>query len=278
MPFDPPLVEAGATLGGTIAAGLSGSARFRYGGLRDFILGVHLVDGQGRLVRGGGKVVKNAAGFDIPKLMVGSLGRLGVLISASFKVFPAPPATATLRCPLSSPSAALAAMAKLMGGPYDLETLDLVPEASGPVTLLTRIGGPDDVLVARLERLRTLVGSGDFVMDDRALWAEARELTWANAESILVKVATTRQTLEALDHALEEAQAQRRYAAGGNLGWIAWPGDVEACHKVLAEHATSGLVLRGESPRPLIGAPVRSSFLARIRTALDPSHRFLDFE
>src|SRR5215203_1976352 len=96
MPFDPPLIEQGATLGGTIAAGLSGSGRYRYGGVRDFILGVHIVDGEGRLIRGGGKVVKNAAGFDLPKLMVGSLGRLGIVISASFKVFPAPAATATL--------------------------------------------------------------------------------------------------------------------------------------------------------------------------------------
>src|SRR6266851_2564262 len=76
LPFDPPLVERGATLGGTVAAGLSGSGRYRFGGVRDFIIGVRFVDGQGQLVRGGGKVVKNAAGFDLPKLMVGSLGRL----------------------------------------------------------------------------------------------------------------------------------------------------------------------------------------------------------
>ena len=68
LPFDPPLVDAGATVGGAIAAGLSGSGRYRYGGIRDFLLGVRFVDGQGRLVRGGGKVVKNAAGFDLPKL------------------------------------------------------------------------------------------------------------------------------------------------------------------------------------------------------------------
>src|SRR6185503_15751320 len=72
LPFDPILVEAGATLGGTIAAGVSGSGRARYGGIRDFILGVRFLDGGGTLVRGGGKVVKNAAGFDLPKLMVGS--------------------------------------------------------------------------------------------------------------------------------------------------------------------------------------------------------------
>src|SRR5262245_57119285 len=56
LPFDPPLVERGATLGGTVAAGLSGPGRYRYGGVRDFILGVRLVDGSGQVVRGGGKV------------------------------------------------------------------------------------------------------------------------------------------------------------------------------------------------------------------------------
>ncbi|HEY6887587.1 MAG TPA: FAD-binding protein, partial [Solirubrobacter sp.] len=97
LPFDPPWVDAGATLGGTVAAGLSGSCSHRHGGIRDFVLGVRFLDGTGRLVGGGGKVVKNAAGFDLPKLFVGSVGRLGVLVQLSLKVFPAPAAWATLR-------------------------------------------------------------------------------------------------------------------------------------------------------------------------------------
>src|SRR5580765_2672377 len=85
LPFDPPLAARGATLGGTVAAGLSGAGRYRFGGVRDFILGVRFVDGTGALVRGGGKVVKNAAGFDLPKLMVGSLGQYGPVAELSFK-------------------------------------------------------------------------------------------------------------------------------------------------------------------------------------------------
>ena len=88
--------------------GLSGPRRWRFGGLRDFILGIRFVDGRGRLVRGGGKVVKNAAGFDLPKLFVGSLGRLGILTEVTFKVFPEPPAFATLRVPCDSLVAAQA--------------------------------------------------------------------------------------------------------------------------------------------------------------------------
>src|SRR6266446_6711263 len=97
LPFEPMCVEAGATLGGTVAAGLSGPGRFQYGGVRDFILGIRFVDGAGRLLRMGGKVVKNAAGFDLPKFFVGSLGRFGVLAEMTFKVFPSPPSKLTVR-------------------------------------------------------------------------------------------------------------------------------------------------------------------------------------
>ena len=99
LPFDPPLAAEGATLGGTVAAGLSGPGRLRYGGVRDFIVGVQWVDGSGELIRGGGKVVKNAAGFDFPKLFTGSMGRLGVLVEMTFKVFPAPAACCRGRRP-----------------------------------------------------------------------------------------------------------------------------------------------------------------------------------
>ena len=127
LPFDPPLVEAGATLGGTVAAGLSGPGRYRYGGVRDFILGVRYVDGAGEVVRTGGKVVKNAAGFDISKLMVGSLGALGVLVELTFKVFPKPEAYATLRVPHPTLDDALATLHRLTGSQMDFFAIDLEP-------------------------------------------------------------------------------------------------------------------------------------------------------
>src|SRR6478735_10711681 len=99
LPFDPVLIEAGATLGGTIAAGLNGPGRLRYGAIRDFILAVQFVDGSGQLLRGGAKVVKNAAGFDFPKFLVGSLGRFGVIVEATFKVFPRPVSWLTICAP-----------------------------------------------------------------------------------------------------------------------------------------------------------------------------------
>ena len=123
-----------------MAAGTSGPGAFRHGGVRDFVIGVRFVDGSGRLVAGGGKVVKNAAGFDLPKLLVGSMGRLGVIVQLSLKVFPRPRATTTLVFDLAGTEAALDAMARLGRGPLDLDALDLDP----PARLLVRLGGDPD--------------------------------------------------------------------------------------------------------------------------------------
>jgi glycolate oxidase FAD binding subunit len=135
LPFDPPLAERGATLGGTVAAGLSGPGRYRYGGVRDFILGVRFVDGNGELIRGGGKVVKNAAGFDLPKLMVGSLGQLGVLVELTFKVFPQPPAYTTLSLRCQTLPDAVSVLLRSYTARLDIEALDLEPTSNGAATL-----------------------------------------------------------------------------------------------------------------------------------------------
>jgi len=86
-----------ATLGGCVAAGLSGPRRAYSGAVRDFVLGVRLLDGKGDDLRFGGQVMKNVAGYDVSRLMTGSLGTLGVLLEVSVKVLPAPPMEATLK-------------------------------------------------------------------------------------------------------------------------------------------------------------------------------------
>ena len=85
-----------ATIGGVIAAGISGWRRLRYGPTRDRVLETTIATGDGRVVRGGGRVVKNVSGYDIPKLITGSLGSLGVIGSVCLKLWPSPPATATV--------------------------------------------------------------------------------------------------------------------------------------------------------------------------------------
>ena len=287
LPFDPPLVEAGATLGGTVAAGLSGPGRYRYGGVRDFILGVRYVDGAGEVVRTGGKVVKNAAGFDISKLMVGSLGALGVLVELSFKVFPKPEAYATLRVPHPTLDDALATLHRLTGSQMDFFALDLEPAPDGAI-LEVRLGGLAAALPDRLARLRGLTGGGDVLMDveDAACWRAAREFTWrpegCGAGQSAGDAGTHRQA-GGRPEGLRQAQARcpglpvRRYSAGGQVAWIAWPpaalDDLDTALKALD---LSGLVVLGQPGRTRLGVRTGQSFERRVKAALDPDGRFVE--
>src|ERR1700680_2388612 len=95
LALDPPLADR-ATIGGIIAANAFGPLRTRYGSVRDLIIGVSIIRADGVIARGGGKVVKNVAGFDLPKLMVGSLGTLGMIATATFRLHPQTEASETL--------------------------------------------------------------------------------------------------------------------------------------------------------------------------------------
>ena len=105
LPFEPPQFGVGSTIGGAVAAGLSGPARASVGSLRDYVLGVQIVNGKGELLTFGGQVMKNVAGYDVSRLMAGSLCTLGVIVQVSLKVLPVPPAEATLLFDLSETSA-----------------------------------------------------------------------------------------------------------------------------------------------------------------------------
>ncbi|MBX3015848.1 MAG: FAD-binding protein [Caldilineaceae bacterium] len=282
LPFDPPLVDAGATLGGTVAAGLSGSGRYRYGGVRDFLIGVRFIDGQGRLVRGGGKVVKNAAGFDLPKLMVGSLGQFGILTEVSFKVFPRPEAYATLQVKYTDMRTALVGLQRVIDTHFDVYALDLVVDAatSSPYTLFVRLGGLPDVLSQRLDQLHTMIGAGKAVPTERlmaeaeaAWWHANREFHWVPPATALVKVATTVDKIVALEAALSVTGVARRYSVGGNLLWLAWPSALSALEPLLTEQGVSGLVIRGECSQPFLGVRHGQAFTQRLKQALDPAHR-----
>jgi FAD/FMN-containing dehydrogenase len=96
LPFEPPRFAAGGTVGGMVAAGLSGPARASAGSVRDHLLGVTLLNGTGEILTFGGQVAKNVAGYDVSRLIAGSLGILGVICEVSLKVLPTPVATATL--------------------------------------------------------------------------------------------------------------------------------------------------------------------------------------
>ncbi|GAC1406047.1 MAG: glycolate oxidase subunit GlcE [Burkholderiaceae bacterium] len=103
--FEPPHFGAGATIGGVVAAGLSGPARASVGALRDFVLGAVLMDAQGEVLHFGGQVMKNVAGYDVSRLLAGSLGTLGLILEVSLKVLPRAFAEATLQLPMAQADA-----------------------------------------------------------------------------------------------------------------------------------------------------------------------------
>lgn len=105
LPFEPPHFGPGATLGGMIACGLSGPARASVGPVRDYVLGVRVLTGAGQVLNFGGRVMKNVAGYDVTRLMVGALGTLGVLLEISLKVMPQAPSQLTLTLSLSAAQA-----------------------------------------------------------------------------------------------------------------------------------------------------------------------------
>lgn len=109
-----------STIGGVVAANASGPRRVQVGAARDFVLGVRFVDGEGRIVKNGGRVMKNVTGYDLAKLLSGSHGTLGVLTEVALKVLPAPSAVATLVLDGLDDAAAVAAMGRALGSPYEV--------------------------------------------------------------------------------------------------------------------------------------------------------------
>ncbi len=118
--FDPPRFSPGATVGGAVAAGLAGPGRPFYGSVGDFILGIKLLNGKAEVLRFGGQVIKNVAGFDLSRLMVGALGCLGVLLEVSIKVIPRPEHEITLVLEHADQDDAILAMNRLAGMPVPI--------------------------------------------------------------------------------------------------------------------------------------------------------------
>ncbi len=308
LPFDPPLAERGATLGGTVAAGLSGAGRYRYGGIRDFLIGIRFVDGRGQEIRGGGAVVKNAAGFDFPKLFVGSLGRLGVLTELTFKVFPKPPAFATVAAEFDGLSNLLSALDGVTRSAIDLHAVDFSPVEEG-WALWVRIGGLPNVLQERAQALQAVVSTGAGQtrrlslyqdQEEESLWQTARSMEWLAQGMGLVRIPLTPQRIPAMEEALNgSTMATRRYSVGGNLLWLGWPDESTSesgeedssrdLHSLLLALKLQGVQLIGRARRspiegsgidtdggedPLLGRPLQNAFLRRIAAALDPEGKF----
>ena len=175
LPFEPPHFGTGATVGGMVAAGLSGPARASVGSARDYVLGLTMVNGRGELLTFGGQVMKNVAGYDVSRLMVGALGTLGLIVEVSLKVLPLAPAEATLKFAL--PQAAALAQLNLWGGqPLPLNASCWVEDA-GVGTLYLRLRG---AIAAVETACRTLGGERQDNAQAARDWTLCREqqLPW----------------------------------------------------------------------------------------------------
>jgi glycolate oxidase FAD binding subunit len=169
LPIDPPLPEQ-ATLGGVVAGNTSGPGRCAYGMPRDWLIGIHVVGDEGAVVKGGGRVVKNVAGYDLCKLYSGSRGTLGAIVQLSFKLFPRPETQGTVLAGLDGPERAEELLARVVTAelaPAAVELLNArawqaVPEASlvpgCPWVLAVRFDGPTEAVAWQADELLRVAG------------------------------------------------------------------------------------------------------------------------
>lgn len=166
LAFEPPHFGSTATLGGCVAAGLSGPRRAAAGAARDFVLGVRMLDGKGRDLSFGGRVMKNVAGYDVSRLMVGSLGTLGILLEISVKVLPRPAHEMTVRMPMDDVTA-IKRMNEWAGRPLPISATCYVESE-----LFVRLSGAESAVRAARQKL-----GGDEEQNGEAFWRSIRDHT-----------------------------------------------------------------------------------------------------
>ena len=272
LPWDPPQAGAEATVGGMIASGVSGPGRYRYGGVRDFVIGARVVDGRGRLIASGGQVVKNAAGFLLHHALVGSAGRLGVIAEVSLKVFPRPEATRTLVVRAGALADALAVHERLRLANLDLDALDL----DGPsATVSARLAGAAGALDARTARTIAVAGhtAETHSADAEAQHWHAQSIARWSAEGATVKVPATPSRLVAMLSALAP-HGPCRVSVGGAVVYVHGAQGPDALDQVLLAHGLTGAVVRGAEAGRRLGVQPSPAFGDRVRATLDPDGRF----
>jgi glycolate oxidase FAD binding subunit len=174
--------------------------------------------------------------------------------------------------------AAVDAMTNLVTRPLDIEAVDLEPAAAG-ASLWVRIGGREEQLAPRLDRLQALLGAGATLDGEaeRSYWQDIGEFHWTDDSEVLVKTPLTAPQIVALDRSLADLAARRRYSVAGNVAWISLQAaGLAALEQALHAQRLAGLVVRGPAGRPLIGVRGGEPFYRRVKAALDPDKRFLD--
>lgn len=263
LAFEPPQFGGRATIGGAVASGLSGPRRAFTGAVRDFVLGVELIDGRGELLRFGGRVIKNVAGFDISRLMAGSLGTLGVLTEITLKTAPRPRGQCTLRFEMDQ-SRALESMTR-----WAMRPLPLSGTAWHDGLLHVRLSGADAAVRAAREAL-----GGEIMDGAEEYWESVREqrLRFFATASELWRV-----SLPANSPALPISEPTV-IEWGGSLRWLAGPRTGSAVRGLAATLGGHATLYRApakppEGPfQPL--APAVLAIHKRLKAAFDPGGIF----
>jgi glycolate oxidase FAD binding subunit len=291
LAFEPPHFGENATFGGAIAAGLAGPGRISVGNLRDFVLGARIMDGQGQDLSFGGKVMKNVAGYDVSRLLPGSLGTLSLLLEASVKVLPKPAATATLRCQLTQEKT-LRLLNEWAGQPLPLSASCWIGNPKGGDGELTiRLAGAAAAVKAAIPLMGAAVNVTELAPEiAQEFWAHLREQQLPVFANLKNDETLYRLALPAAcgPLAFENVSGDIALEWHGQQRWIKAPGDdatFEAMKKIAS--ANGGHAMRfKQSPNvdpnkqrfTLLSEQAHSAALeavqARLRAAFDPAGVF----
>lgn len=265
LAFEPPHFGEGATIGGAIAAGLSGPRRANSGAVRDFVLGAKVMDGKGEVLAFGGQVMKNVAGYDVSRLMAGSMGTLALLLDVSVKVLPRAFRETTLRFAVTEIDALR--MLNEWGG----QPLPISASCWHQGELAVRLSGAQAAVDAAVKSL-----GGEELADADAFWAGLREQRhpFFDGEAPLWRLSlpsTTPAMLLGGEQLVEWGGAQR---------WLRAPGDAAAARDIRGAVASSGghaTLFRGGDKsagvfHPL--PPALAKINERMKAAFDPSNVF----
>jgi glycolate oxidase FAD binding subunit len=271
LPFEPPRFAPGGTVGGMVAAGLSGPARASVGSVRDHVLGVTLLNGRGELLTFGGQVTKNVAGYDVSRLMVGSLGILGVICDVSLKVLPTSVATQTLSFDWDE-ARALEALRRWAAQPLPINA-----SAWHKGLLRVRLAGARAAVAAACERLG---GERLETSAAQAWWLGVRDQSAAffivGEENLARGEALWRLSVPAVTAALT-LQGEQFIEWGGAQRWwrtTAQPAAVREAAARVGGHAT--LIKGGDRSQGVFAplSPVLMRAHQGLKQAFDPARIF----
>ncbi len=266
--------EGTPTIGGIVAANVSGPRRISVGACRDFLLGVRFVDGMGRVMKNGGRVMKNVTGYDLARLMAGSHGTLGVLTEVSLKVLPIARAAQTLALDGLEPYRAVAALSRALGSPYEVSGAAHV--AAGQARTLIRLEGFAASAAYRAERLGGVLaefGDWQVLPDATDIWRDVRDVAALQGGGDLWRVSARPSDGPGL--AARVAGADAVFDWGGGLVWLRVPEgtDLRAALGAFDGHAT--LVRAAPDIKSRLGvfpqsAPPLAAIEAGLRARFDP--------